>query len=208
MLFENRTDAGKQLAEQLVSWKGKPDTVIIALPRGGIPVAYEVARALSLPLDITFPKKIGAPGNPEFAIGAVTESGEPILSPWIEEMDIDPEFLQMAIDEARQAAQVKLAKYRPLFPKQDLEGKTILLIDDGIATGMTMEAAIRSLRAEGADKIIVAVPVAPPDSIKNILKIADEVRVLSTPPYFSAVGQFYSNFAQVEDNDIKNLFNK
>lgn len=203
LLYLDRHDAGKQLAQALISFNRASDTVIIALPRGGVVVGYEVARALCLPLDIVSPRKIGAPYNEEFAIGAITESGEGILSKeLISELYISEEYLQKKIREETQKAKSRLDAYRKNRPPRHLKDKRVILIDDGLATGWTMRAAIQTIRKEGAKEIIMAIPVSPPATLISLKKEVDQTVCLATPETFFGVGQFYENFEQTTDAEV------
>ena len=204
--YRDRAHAGVFLAEALSSYQSHENVVVIALPRGGVPVAYEVAKRLHLPLDITYPCKIGAPGNPEFAIGAITEDGQGIFhEDVIASLSVSKNFLKKAIQEKKEQAQQRLKLYRSGRPPLDVNGKIVLLVDDGVATGATMEAAIKSLRSLSAQKIVVVVPVGPPDSMAKLESIADEVVCLATPQSFYAVGQFYEEFGQTSDEEVISL---
>jgi len=206
MFFKNRVDAGKKLAEKLIKYKNIKNGIVLGLPRGGVPVAYEVAQVLNLPLDIVVPRKVGMPGQPELAVGAVCEDGSVILNEALLQMaNIKPEDLQPIIDAEKQEAQRRLTKYRRDRPKLDLKNKVVILVDDGIATGSTMRAAIASARAKGAEKIIVAVPVIPPDTIPVLQQEVDELIYLDAPVYFGAVGAFYQNFGQTPDEEVVSL---
>lgn len=198
----NRIDAGQQLAHKLWGYQGDPKAVVIGLPRGGVVVAAEVAKVLQLPLDIVVPRKIGAPGNPEFALGALTEEGEPVFQESIQRYDIPEEYLTMAILKEKQEAQRRLKVYRGDRAPLNLSHKTVLLIDDGVATGATMRAAIVSSFKKGADKVVVAAPVIAPDTLQVLEKEASEVVFLHTPEHFSAVGQFYQEFEQSTDTEV------
>ncbi|GAB4236384.1 MAG: phosphoribosyltransferase [Chlamydiales bacterium] len=204
-MFRNREEAGRQLAESLMSWKQDPNTIVIGLPRGGIPIGYEVCKALNLPMDIVYPKKIGAPGNPEFAIGAVTELGEGMISDWATEAGASKKYIEDERKRQSDIAKERLKKYRKFLPKQNLKGKTVIIVDDGIATGMTLMAAIKSVRSEGAEKIVVAVPVAPYSALKKFEELADEIICLDTPLEFMAVGQFYYDFSQTTDEEVEEI---
>lgn len=209
MIFEDRVDAGQKLASKLTQYKEDPDTVVIGLPRGGVIVANEVANNLKLTLDIIVPRKIGAPGNPELAIGAITEEGEGFFDEaFIRSYQIDPEVINKEVTAEKEEARRRLELYRGSRPALNLNDKTAILIDDGIATGSTMKAAIVSAKIKGADKVVVAVPVAPPSTIAEIKNTADEVVVLDQPPFFQAVGQFYADFSQTEDAEIIELMSK
>lgn len=206
MLFQNRADAGLKLAEKLEKYKNAPDTVILALPRGGVVVGYEVTKELNLPLDIIVPRKIGAPGNPEFAIGAITETGEMILNE--EVFGISDEYLKNEAEKEKLEAERRLKLYRGSRPPLNLKNKTIIIVDDGLATGLTMRAAIVSVKKLGAQRIIVAIPVAPPDSVEFIKKEVDEIFYLDAPALFGAVGAFYKEFGQTTDEEVIDLLKK
>lgn len=201
MIFTDRQDAGKHLAQALQQYSNAKDTVVIGLPRGGVVLAHTIAKDLHLPLDIICPRKIGAPSNPEYAVGAVTETGEHMFD---EDaiIGISQEYLQEAIKSEKAQAQRRLAVFRQGMKPRDLKGKTVILVDDGLATGMTMKAAIISARKEGASKTIVAVPVSPWDTLQEIKTIASQVVCLSTPSFFHAVGEFYKTFTAVEDDEV------
>lgn len=202
MLFRNRQQAGEQLAARLQPWSLATNTIILALPRGGVVLGATVAEKLQLPLDIIVPRKIGAPGNAEFAIGAITEDGQQLLNPAVPPSHIDERYLQKTIQAEVTEAQRRVQLYRGDRAPLQLPGKTAVLVDDGIATGLTMLAAIQSARKRGAKKIIVAVPVAAKDSIASIQSQADEVICLATPEPFYAVGQWYEEFDQVSDEEV------
>jgi putative phosphoribosyl transferase len=203
MLFRDREDAGKRLAEALRGYMGRDEAaVIFALPRGGIVVAREVARALSKPLDLIVVRKIGAPGIEEFAIGAVAEEGAPILNRRvIDAGSIPGAHLTQAIETARQEVQRRVRAYR-LRPRADVRGKTAVIVDDGIATGLTIEAAIATVREWGAHRVVIAVPVAPSETVTRLRSRVDDIVVLNIPDEFYAVGQFYADFRQVDDWEV------
>lgn len=206
MLFKDRKDAGEQLAKLLEKYKNSKDTIILGLPRGGVVTAYIAAIRLHLPLDITCPRKIGAPFNPELAIGAITETGEGVLNePFIVQMGISNEYLSQEIEKQKQIANHRLNTFRKGLPPRNLKGKNVIIIDDGLATGATMKAAIESVKKEQAKKVIVAIPVSPVDTLQEIEQLCDEVICLATPPSFQAVGQFYHNFTQTEDEEVLDL---
>ncbi len=194
------------MAELLKQFKDAKETIIIALPRGGVVVGFEVAKELNLPLDIVVPRKIGAPGNPEFAIGAITESGEMILNE--EVFGISESYLKSETEKERAEAERRLRLYRGSRLPLDLENKTVILIDDGLATGLTMRAAISSVKKMKAKKIIVAVPIAPPETVELIKKETDEIFYLEAPLLFGAVGAFYKEFGQTTDEEVIDLLKK
>jgi putative phosphoribosyl transferase len=202
-MFKDRHDAGRKLAKALERFAKAENTLVLGLPRGGVPVAYEVAHHLRLPLDITCPHKIGAPMNPEYAIGAVTEEGEGIFNDHvIEELGVSRSYIDGEV--AKQAGRAKRCHklYRGDRKEVALMGKQVLLVDDGLATGFTMKAAIRSVKAMGARQVVVAVPVAPPDTVRAMRQMADEVVCLDAPATFRAVGQFYEDFTQTTDEEV------
>jgi len=202
-VFEDRTDAGKQLAQYLLHYKNDPHGIVIGLPRGGVVLAVEVAKKLELTLDVVCPRKIGAPMNPEFAIGAITETGEGIFDRQaINYLAVTEDYIEKTVEEEKQQAQHRLNLYRKGMGPRVLKDKVVIIVDDGLATGSTMKAAITSVKAEGAKKIVAAVPVSPVDTFEEIKEMVDEVVCMSTPPLFQAVGQFYLYFGQTSDNDV------
>lgn len=204
-MFINRQDAGRQLAAGLSGLKDQ-EAVIMAIPRGGVVVAAEVAKKLNLPLGLIIPRKIGAPGNPELAIGAVAGEGVTFLNQQIiQALGISQAYLDQEIK--LQVEEIKRREESYLQGKKRLsvEGKIAVVIDDGIATGATAIAAIRALKQQKPSKTILAVPVAPQESKKAMESEADEVVVLQTPPVFYAVGQFYQSFEQTTDEEVKEL---
>lgn len=205
-MFRDRSDAGKQLAQKLLDYADRKDVVVIGLPRGGVVTAAEVAKALSAPLDIVVPRKLGYPGNPEYAIGALTEEGIAVMNPGFEEPGAIPEeYLTRVTATEQREAQRRLQHYRGNRPAQDLSHKTVLLVDDGIATGATMRAAIVSARHKGAKKVVVAVPVTARDSKKRIAPECDDFVAVEEPLFFGAVGAFYKNFPQTSDEEVVRL---
>lgn len=206
MIFRDRMDAAIKLAHALAHYKNKPNTVVLGLPRGGVVLAAEIARQLNIPLDVICPRKIGAPYHKEYAIGAITETGEFITNnATIEELGISGVYLENEIEAERKQAQRRLVLFRQGKPARDLEDKCVILVDDGLATGLTMKAAIMGVRQAGAEKIIVAVPVAPAETVQRLQELVDEVYCLSTPMLFQAIGQFYQDFSQVEDDEVVEL---
>lgn len=208
MKFKDRADAGKQLAQNLEQYLENKNIIVLGLPRGGVIPAFEVASALGLGLDIIVTRKIGAPMQPELAVGALTQDGQPMLNQdLIAKLSITRQDLEPIIAVEQQELQRRLKRYRGARPPLDLHGKIALLVDDGIATGATMLAAIKSARKLGAERIIVAVPVSPSDSLAKIKNEADEVVSLITPESFIGVGGFYQKFAQIEDEKVIDLLN-
>lgn len=206
MVFKNRQDAGKKLAKELKSFKNQENTILLALPRGGVVVAFVIAQELNLPLDLVVPRKIGAPNHEEYAIGAITETGQGIFDQAaIESLNVSRAYLDDKVKTEKKEAQRRLKTYRQDRPPLNLDGKTVIIIDDGIATGLTMQAAIESVKQKKAKKIIVAVPVSAQDSLSKIKKQADQVICLDTPLFFGAVGAFYENFEQTKDQEVIDL---
>ncbi|HSX12768.1 MAG TPA: phosphoribosyltransferase [Rhabdochlamydiaceae bacterium] len=206
MLFKDRSDAGRQLVPLLRAYKDQENTVVLGLARGGVVTAYEIAKALHLPLGVIVVRKIGAPGNEELALGAITEKGEGIFNDHlISLLSVSQDYLKRQIEKEKQVAKARLALYLGKKAAPNVQGKVVILVDDGIATGASMRVAIHSVRSQGAKKIVLAVPVAAPDSLKKIEKEVDETHCLQSPSYFEAVGSFYKKFEQVSDDEIVQL---
>lgn len=204
-LFVDRVDAGRRLASALKDLVDK-DAVVLAIPRGGVVVGYEVAKALDLPLDIIIPRKIGAPSNPELAIGAMTEDGTVLLDERIvESLRVSEEYIRQESEAQKREIQRRLTLYRGDIPYPILENRSVIIVDDGMATGSTMKAALASVRNRGARRVIVAIPVGPPSTIRELEEKADVVVCLRTPEPFYAIGQFYADFAQTSDEQVTRL---
>lgn len=202
MVFTDRVDAGRRLAEALEEYRGR-DVVILGVPRGGVVVAAEVARALGAPLDVAVARKIPASGNPELAIGAVAADGTVVLDPMASVYPgVTPDYLDHA--KAAEVAEIerRMAAYRGGRPPLDVGGKHVIVVDDGIATGNTVLATLRCLRQGGPAELILAVPVAPPTSVERLSADADRVVALETPEPFFAVGEWYRDFDQVSDEAV------
>jgi putative phosphoribosyl transferase len=205
MRFKNREQAGEQLARKLIAYRGK-NTVVLGLPRGGVPVAGRIAGALGAPLDVLVARKIGAPGQPEFAIGAVTAKGTRVLNEaLLRHFLLPPGYLEEATRVQQAEAQKRETRLRGLRPRVPLTGKTVILVDDGIATGMTMQAAIRDVRREHPGLIVIATPVIAPDSYETLMIQVEGMIVLAVPETFEAVGQFYEDFRQTTDEEVQAL---
>ncbi len=201
-MFRNRVEAGQMLSQKLRSkFPEIKKGIILALPRGGIIIGAEVAKTLNSPLDIIVTRKIGAPMNPEYAVAAVS-AHEMIISP---RENPNPEYLQDEARKERQEIQRRLKEYRGSKPEIDLKNKMAILVDDGLATGLTMEVAIKEVKLQNPAKIIIAVPVAPPETVENLKPKVDEIIVLNIEPMFFAVGQFYEEFPQISDDEVKKL---
>lgn len=204
MLFQNREDAGRRLAERLDHLRGN-DLVVLGLPRGGVPVAYEVATALGAPLDVVVIRKLGAPFNSEFAIGAIGEGTRVVDEQTLRQLGITNGQLAAIEDRERVELDRRMQRFRGPEGRIELAGREAVIVDDGIATGSTALAACRVVRALGAARVIVAVPVAPPDWTGVFGDAADEYVALETPAHFLAVGQWYSDFAQTTDEEVIEL---
>jgi len=205
-MFYDRHEAGRKLAREpdIEELRGRADVVILAIPRGGVVVGYEMAKFLQVPLDVIVVRKIGAPGNPEFAVGAVGERGEIVINPDVSET-YAPSSPYIAGEAERQKKEIvkRLQAFAELRPKLDLKDKEVVLVDDGIATGATMLAAIRVVRESKPRKVVLAVPVAPVASLRDLRREVDELICLETPAMFFAVGQFYQVFEQTSDEEVK-----
>ncbi|MEB3181085.1 MAG: phosphoribosyltransferase [Nostocaceae cyanobacterium] len=205
-IFRNRTEAGKLLASHLAEYANRPDVLVLALPRGGVPVAFEVAKVLNLPLDICLVRKLGVPGHKELAMGALASDGVRVLNydvvSWlnISSKTID----EVAIKELRELQRRDRA-YRGNRPPPDIKNRTVILVDDGLATGSTMRAAITVLQLEQPQRIIVAVPVAPQAICKELQAEVDRVVCLFTPEPFYAIGLWYEDFSQTTDDEVREL---
>lgn len=201
MRFKDRTEAGKKLAEVLKKYEGQ-EGVVYALPRGGVVLAVEIARALRMPLDLIIPRKIGHPHNPEYAICAVAESGELVCNEW-ESSRVDSQWLKQKVDKESQEARRRRTHYLGGREPVPVAGKTAIIVDDGIATGLTMRAAIRDARQKQPAHLVVAIPVAPKDIADQLSLEADEVVGVDISDYYlGAVGAYYSAFPQVSDEEV------
>lgn len=203
-MWRDRIEAGRELAEELArrGYSGRDDVVVLGVPRGGVEVARVVADRLHAPLDIVVVRKIGAPGNPEYAAGAVDVDGRVLANP---QWRADDAYLRAEGAREHVEAERRLAAYRSGLPPLELAERTAIVVDDGIATGLTALAALRWLRGRGAARTVLAVPVMPPETERRLAEEADVVVALETPPYFSAVGEFYGRFPQLSDADVVRL---
>lgn len=208
MIFIDRRDAGRRLADVLAS-RSLADPVVLGVPRGGVVVAYEVARVLAAPLDVVIPRKIGAPTNPELAVGAVAQDGTLVLDEaMVRTVGASEAYLRREADRQREEIERRLKLYRGPRPAVELTGATVIVVDDGIATGATVLAALRGLRSQDPGRVVLAVPVAPPDTLERLTPEADEVVCLATPEPFYAVGQFYRHFEQTTDEEVVELIER
>ncbi|MFC3979265.1 phosphoribosyltransferase [Streptosporangium jomthongense] len=205
-VFEDRRDAGRVLARLLEHYRGRPDVVVLGLPRGGVPVAYEIAVSLGAPLDVFVVRKLGLPGHEELAMGAIAGGGVVVLNEdVVRRAGVSPETLrEVAAGERRELVRRERA-YREGGAPLDLMGRTVVVVDDGLATGATMRAAVAALRRHEPAGIVVAVPTAPEPAVGELRESADQVVCASTPPLFSAVGFSYRDFAQTTDEEVRDL---
>ena len=206
MLFKDRLDAGRQLASRLSAYAARSDVIVLALPRGGVPVASEVARELQLPFDVFLVRKLGVPAHPELAMGAIAEGGVEVLSDdLIREIGLPPSVVQQIAVRERMELDRRDAMYRHGRARPAVRGQTVIVIDDGLATGSSMQAAVIALRRLEPARIVVAVPVGAKDTCERLANLADEVICATTPEPFQAVGLWYQQFAQTTDDEVRNL---
>jgi putative phosphoribosyl transferase len=208
-MFRDRTEAGVKLAEKLGHYRDQGDAIVLALPRGGVVTGFEVARLLGIPLDVLIVRKVGFPGQEELAAGAVSETGSVVLNKDIIAMGgLSEEFLQREIGRQKQEIDRRVALYRAGRRLAGLAGRTVILIDDGVATGATVKAAIAALKQEKLARLVLALPVAPPETVNVLRAMVDEFICLETPQYFMAVGAHYRDFKQVTDQEVVDLLRK
>ncbi len=207
MILSNRQDAGRRLARELLRFRGS-DVVVLALPRGGVPVGFEIAQALDAPLDLVLVRKIGAPFQRELAVAAVvdgetpeTVTNEDVLA----ELSLTPDYVREEAAHELREIERRRRLYLEGRPPLPVEGRTAIVVDDGIATGATMRAALRAVRRRRPARLVLAVPVAPPDTIEELRGEVDEVVCLATPAFFGAIGAFYDDFRQLEDDEVREL---
>jgi predicted phosphoribosyltransferase len=206
MLFHDRSEAGRVLADKLASYANRPDVFVLALPRGGVPVAYEVARALHASLDVFLVRKLGLPGQEELAMGAIASGGTRVLNEEVvRKLNVPDEVIDTVAAEEQQELSRRERDYRDGRPPPDVRGRTVILVDDGLATGSTMRAAVAALRQQGPGRIVIAVPVGAPETCAELQREADEVVCAQTPQPFYAVGAWYDNFSQTTDEEVRDL---
>lgn len=205
-LFEDRTEAGRHLAVRLGQYAGRSDVVVLALPRGGVPVAYEVARALDASLDVFLVRKLGVPGREELAMGAIASGGVRVLNDdVVRSLRIPQSAIEAAAAEQQSELERRERAYRGDRPTPEIAGRTVILVDDGLATGSTMRAAAGALAAQRPARIVVAVPVAAAETCAELEREVDEIVCLRTPDPFYAVGLWYDDFAQTTDDEVREL---
>ena len=204
--FANRREAGRELASKLRQYAGRDDVVVLALPRGGVPVAHELAEALDAPLDIFVVRKLGMPGHPEYAMGAIASGGVRVISDdVIRWYGISPAAIEAVAREELAELERREREYRRDRPMTDLHGRTVILVDDGLATGSTMRAAVQAVRTHRPARVVVAVPVGAPSTCEEFNDITDETVCARTPEPFSAVGLWYHDFSQTTDDEVRAL---
>ena len=204
--FANRREAGAELASKLRQYAGQHDVVVLALPRGGVPVAFEVAEALEAPLDIFLVRKLGLPGHPELAMGAIASGGVRVLNDDVVRWyGIPARAIEAVAREEQAELERRDREYRRGQPLVDLRGRTVILVDDGLATGSTMKAAVQAVRQHGPARVVVAVPVGAQASCEEFADLTEETVCARTPELFSAVGQWYRDFSQTTDEEVREL---
>lgn len=208
-LFVNRKDAGRKLAKKLSEFKDRPGVIVLGLPRGGVPVAYEVARELHAPLDIFLVRKLGLPGHEELAMGAIASGGVRVLNPEVvDALNVPEDVVDAVAEKERRELERREKAYRGDRPGPDLQGRTAILIDDGLATGASMRAAVAGLRAQDPREVVVAVPTAAPETCESFESEVDRVVCANTPEPFYGVGLWYEDFSQTTDQEVRVLLEK
>jgi predicted phosphoribosyltransferase len=206
MLFRDRADAGRHLLSRLGAYGDRPDVLVLGLPRGGIPVGYEVARGLGAPLDVFVVRKLGVPGQEELAMGAIATGGVRVVNrDVVDALHIPPDVLDRAAEAERRELERRESSYRGDRPEPPVEGRTVILVDDGLATGSTMRAAVQALRQQRPARIVVAVPVAAFATCEELRREVEDVVCFATPEPFMAVGRFYDDFSQTTDEEVHDL---
>jgi predicted phosphoribosyltransferase len=204
-IFRDRTDAGRQLATHLQRYRGDPKVIVLALPRGGVPVAHEVARELGVPLDVFIVRKLGVPGHEEYAMGAIASGGIRVMNPDAAVLRIPQDAIDAVAARERQELERRERLYRGSKPPLDLHGRIVILVDDGLATGSTMRAAAMAVREQRPERTVVAVPVAAAETCEDFRREVDEIVCLATPRPFYGVGAWYADFTQTSDAEVHAL---
>lgn len=207
MRFDDRTQAGESLAEALAGWR-ESHPLVLAIPRGAVPIAAVIAERLDGDLDVVLTHKLGAPGNPEFAIGAVDETGWIYVADHATAAGAEPEYVEREAAAQLETMRKRRANYTPTRPPLDPAGRVVIVVDDGLATGATMLTALHSLRGKNARHVICAVPVAAPEAVEMVRPLADEVVCLHAPGFFYAISPFYRSFPQVSDDEVIAILKK
>ena len=206
MRFRNRVEAGQQLAQRLTKYANRSNVLVLALPRGGVPVGYEVAQALKAPLDVFVVRKLGVPGHEELAMGAIASGGVRVLNgDVVEGLQIPNDVIDAVAERELRELERRERAYRDDRPAPEVQGRTVILVDDGIATGSTMKAAIEALRQLEASRIVVATPTAASSTVREMRRDVDEMVAVMTPADFSGVGQWYEDFSQTTDEEVRDL---
>lgn len=209
MIFRDRKEAGRQLASRLTKYANRPDVIVLALPRGGVPVAYEVAKQIGAPLEVFLVRKLGVPGYEELAMGAIASGGVRVINEdLVRQLQIPGKVIEAVAAEEQRELERRERAYRDDRPPPDVKGRTVILIDDGLATGSTMRAAAAALRGLGPARIVVAVPVSAPETCDEIREEVDEVVCAVTPEPFRGVGLWYKDFSQTTDEEVRELLER
>ncbi|MDQ4076563.1 MAG: phosphoribosyltransferase [Chloroflexota bacterium] len=209
MLFQDRIDAGKKLATELEEYANRDDVMVLALPRGGVPVAFQVAKALNAPLGLFLVRKLGVPGHEEYAMGAIASGGVRVLNEEVvEQLRIPQEAVERVVAREQQELERREHTYRGNEAPPDVNGRTVILVDDGLATGATMRAAVTALRQQNPKQVVVAVPTASPETCDEFRDEVDDIVCAVTPRPFFGVGQWYVNFSQTRDEEVQDLLER
>jgi predicted phosphoribosyltransferase len=206
-MYEDREDAAETLARELIDYRGQ-NPLVLAIPRGAVPMAAQIARALQGELDVVLVHKLGAPGNPEFAVGAVSEDGTVYIADHAQRLGIDDKYLQRETDQQLDMLRRRREQYTPVRLAIDPQDRIVIVVDDGIATGATMLAALKAVRAQQPRRLIAAVGVAPPETLERMRAMADQVVCPLKPQRFRAVGEFFRTFGQVEDEEVVSILSR
>jgi len=209
MQFRNRTEAGQQLAKRLTKYANRSDVLVLALPRGGVPVAFEVAEALNAPLDVFVVRKLGVPGQEELAMGAIASGGVRVLNgSLVDSLGVSDDMIDAVAERELRELERRERAYRDDRPAPDVQGRTIILVDDGIATGSTMRAAVEALRQLEAKRIIVATPTSALSTVREMRQDVDEFVAVMTPADFAGVGEWYQDFSQTTDDEVRDFLER